>query len=353
MEIGAGSFFADGSIIGGKRYYYGQFEIGFNKIGERSFVGNSAILPVGYALGDNSLLGVQSLPPEGMWETPHGTDWLGSTAFQLPRRDKNICFSETETFKPTLSLKLQRCFIDGLRILVPNYIGLGVALLASLCFRYLDLKYGFWGLLLLSPIVGIILGLLMITTVVGLKWLIMGKFQPVVKPLWCRYVWWNEMLNGVYEAIMVPAMSVYLSTPFISLFLRALGCKIGEYSYIGTTLFSEFDLVKIGNHAVLNAGVVVQNHLFEDRVMKSSYLKIGDHCSVGNMAVILYDSEMKRNSTLAPLSLMMKGETVRENSRSYGIPSMPEPMHEIHGRPMALISASPMQRGSFVKSAMF
>ena len=71
----------------------------------------------------------------------------------------------------------------------------------------------------------------------------------------------------------------------------------------------------------LNYGVVVQNHLFEDRIMKSSYLKIGDECTVGNMSVILYDTEMKPRSSIDSMSLLMKGETLPPDSRWIGIPT--------------------------------
>ena len=98
----------------------------------------------------------------------------------------------------------------------------------------------------------------------------MGTYRPEIKPLWCRYVWLNEMVNGAYESIFAPVVSTLLGTPFIAPFLRMIGCRVGRHTYIATTLFSEFDLVEIGDFVALNHGVVVQNHLFEDRVFKSS-----------------------------------------------------------------------------------
>ncbi len=62
IDVGPESFFADGSIIGGRRVNRGTFEVAINRIGRRSFVGNSAVLPVGVNLGDGCLLGVQSIP---------------------------------------------------------------------------------------------------------------------------------------------------------------------------------------------------------------------------------------------------------------------------------------------------
>ena len=79
--------------------------------------------------------------------------------------------------------------------------------------------------------------------------------------------------------------------------------------------------MQIGDYAALNFGAVIQNHLFEDRVMKSSYLHIGDSCAVGNMAVVLYDSEMAGGAVLGPLSLLMKGESLAAGSTWHGIPA--------------------------------
>jgi non-ribosomal peptide synthetase-like protein len=136
-------------------------------------------------------------------------------------------------------------------------------------------------------------------------------------------VWLNEVVNGVYETIAASAMTPLMGTPFISPCLRIMGCNIGRWVFLETTLFSEFDLVYIGDYAALNLGSTIQTHLFEDRVMKSDYLRIGPECSVGNMTVILYGTTMQRRSSLAPLSVLMKGEILPAGSRWSGIPTRP------------------------------
>jgi non-ribosomal peptide synthetase-like protein len=80
--------------------------------------------------------------------------------------------------------------------------------------------------------------------------------------------------------------------------------------------------VQIGDCVALNSGAVIQNHLFEDRIMKSSDLRIDDGCSVGNMSVVLYDSHMQHGAVLGPLSLLMKGEIVPPATRWHGIPTV-------------------------------
>jgi len=322
LNVEEESFFADGCILGGRRVFRGQVELGTNHVGRRSFVGNGALLPMGAGLGDKCLLGVLSAPPVEPKITPDGTEWLGCPAFALPNRQKVGDFQEAVTYRPTRKLYLQRAVIDGLRILIPGYLSL-VGFIATLAVTVgLYLQLGLWGALAALPIAGLGLSLLMIGVIVALKVAVMGRFQPVHQPLWSMYIWLNEMVNGAYESIMTPAIKPFLGTPFIAPLLRLMGCKIGRHTFIESTLFSEWDLVEIGDYAALNTGSVIQTHLFEDRVMKSSYARVGDDCSVGNMAVVLYDTHMQQGASLAPLSLLMKGEVLSPFTRWHGIPTI-------------------------------
>ncbi len=316
------SFFADGSIVGGRHFYLGYVEVAESRIGRRSFIGNSAILPIGSALGDQCLIGCLSTPPKDIAKTPDGTEWLGSPSFQLPHRKRVGGFDLSTTYTPTPKLYLLRFVIDALRMLLPGLIVSSTGITAILAFYYLYLTVSLATLLLILPWLAIGLTACAALSVVLIKKILISRFEPAIKPLWSVYVWLNEVINGAYESVAAPAIAPLLGTPFIAPYLRLLGCKIGRHTFLGTTLFSEFDLVEIGDYAALNAGAVIQNHLFEDRVFKSSYLKIGAECSVGNMSVVLYDTEMKERSMIGPLSLLMKGETIEADSRFYGIPTV-------------------------------
>jgi len=110
-------------------------------------------------------------------------------------------------------------------------------------------------------------------------------------------------------------------TPFLCWYLRLLGARIGRRVYLDSIDFSEFDLASIGDEAALNSDCTVQTHLFEDRVMKMSHVDIGPGCSVGVNSVVLYDTRMEAASSLGPLSLLMKGETLPAGTAWEGIPA--------------------------------
>lgn len=315
------SFFADGCIIGGRRIFRGVVEVAENRIGRRSFVGNSAILPTGNSLGNGCLVGVLSSPPVFRERTPDGSEWLGSPSFQLPHHQKVGGFDETVTYRPSTKLYIQRLIIDALRIFIPGMIEISGVVAFVLLFYVLYKHLAFWALMAIFPLLGMAIAIGAALCVIGVKKLLIGRFKPLIKPLWSVFVWLNEAVNGAYEAVAAPALSPMLGTPFFSRYLRLLGCKVGRHVFLETTLFSEFDLVDVGDYASLNLGAVIQNHLFEDRIMKASYLRIGDECSIGNAAVVLYDTEMKQGASLRPLSLLMKGEILPSFSSWHGIPS--------------------------------
>jgi non-ribosomal peptide synthetase-like protein len=175
----------------------------------------------------------------------------------------------------------------------------------------------------LSPLLALGLALVSLAVVIVLKNLLMAEYKPTVKPLWCAYVWFNEVVNAVYEAASATILAPMMGTPYVSWFLRLMGCKIGRWVFIETTLFSEFDLVHVGDRASLNLGCTIQTHLFEDRIMKSDKVDIDKGCTVGNMAIVLYGTRMNAGSVLGALSVLMKGEQLPAGTSWHGIPIQP------------------------------
>ena len=320
MTIGDESFFADGSIIGGRKFTSGYIELSKTSIGKRSFVGNSAILPVGTSLGNNCLLGVLSVPPIKEGIVSDNTDWLGSPSFNLPKRQIVEGFSNKVLFKPSLKLFVLRYLIDSLRIMIPSNIQLFALFGLFEMTLWVYSSYGVFLTIILFPLIRCGIAILNSLLVVISKWTLIGRIKANISPLWSTFVWFNEAVNGVYESVMTSELSPFIGTPFYAIFLRLMGCKIGKNVYIGTTLFSEFDLVDIEDNVNLNSGVIIQNHLFEDRIMKSSTLNIKKNCSIGNMSVVLYDSIINQHTIIAPLSLVMKNEIIPKNSKWIGIP---------------------------------
>ena len=322
LVTGDECFLADSVSIGASHVRYGYIEIAKTYIGNRTFVGNSAVISPKTHLGNDVLVGVLSKMRNENLPAKDGTSWFGSPAVFLPNRDINHDFSVERTYKPTRKLIILRYFIEFFRVILPATLFIIFASLITNAVSYLQVEKDLGELFFIFPFLYLGAAFMGVLVTALLKWIIIGKYSPAKKPLWCSYVWRSELVTGVYENFMVLfILNILTGTPFIKYPLRLLGCKIGKRTCFFTTQITEFDLIKIDDYSVLNDNCTLQTHLFEDRVMKMSFVDIGKECSVGGMAVVLYDSKMGNRSVLEPLSVLMKSETLPANNCFIGAPA--------------------------------
>ena len=323
LSAGAECFLADEVMVGTPHVRSGWITIGHACLGNRVFVGNSAVLPTKVTLGNHVLIGTLSIASQGGPEPiPDNTSWFGSPPIHLPARQRHDGFPESETYRPARRLVALRLAIEFLRIILPSTL---FVILASLIINVTDIMQDHVGLgawLLSLPALYVIAGLLSILTTWLLKVLVIGRYREDQKPLWCGFVWRTELLTGVYENFCVLFfLDLLRGTPFIIWVLRTFGVRIGRRCYVDTTEFTEFDLVAIGDEAALNDKATIQTHLFEDRVMKTGRISIGRRCALGGMSFVLYNTVMEEGSSLGELSLLMKGEILPAGTRWHGIPA--------------------------------
>lgn len=323
VDIGPESFIADAVLFGAARVQPGAIELAHTRIGRRSFIGNSALLPTGATIGDGVLIGVLSKPPEdGKAAAPDGT-WFGSPPISLPVRQTVGLFDEGARFNPGKRLIATRLAIEAVRVTLSLTLFVGFfSMLLSVVSELDDLSNG--GHLIVYTFPFLYLGFVLAcgVAVLLLKWLVMGRYKPTTQPLWSTFVWRTEMVTATYENLAVPNLLEPLrGTPWLAAYLRLLGCRIGRRCYIDTTDFTEHDLVRIGDDVALNDFAGLQTHLFEDRVMKVSGVDVGDRATVGSYAIVLYDAEIGPDAQLGDLSVVMKGETLPAGTSWEGSPA--------------------------------
>ena len=322
LEIGDGGTVADEVSLGAAHVERGWMTVAPTRLGQRTFVGNSAVVPAGTTLGDNTLIGVLSLTPRGEQAAQSGATWLGSPPMRLPSREPSADFPEARTFQPTRMLRLARGTFEILRVTLPpaGFIVVTATVVTAALALWQVLGLGVT--LLVLPAVYAAACAAVTLAVALAKWLVMGRYQPFVRPLWSPFVWRLELVNALYEFLAAPlALEALQGTPFLPWYLRLLGARIGRGVYIDTTGFLEWDLVELGDRAALNEDCILQTHLFEDRVLKASKLRVGADCVVGAASVVLYDSEMEDGARLDALSLVMKGERLPAGTAWLGSPA--------------------------------
>jgi len=307
LEIAEDCTIADEVSLGAARVEHGWLTLASTRLGRRTFIGNSAVIPAGTETAPQSLIGVLTVAPANC----AGGAWLGSPPMRLKRRHECTGFPEETTFRPSRKMQWARGCWEALRIVSP---GAGFVLTTV---GVLETALKFWSAvgpaftLLLLPVTFAAFCFAVILAVIPVKWIVIGKFRPFETPLWSAYLWRLEFVNALFEFMATPlGLETLRGTPLIAWYLRLLGSRIGRGAYIDTTGFIEFDLVDVGDRAILNRDCILQTHLYEDRVMKAAGLRIGADCEIGVNSVVLYDTELKPGARLGALSLVMKGEVL-------------------------------------------
>ena len=256
------------------------------------------------------------------------TNWLGSPSFKLPGRAGGVeTVNQTATYSPPWTLVVVRLIIEFFRICLPTavFIFFLIVFMADLTWLS-DLGNANEGaMLLIWSCVYIGLGIAVAYVVVFMKWLFMGRFLALETPLYSANVWFGELIIALCESLVDPFFVNFLrGTPLITVYFRMMGVEIGSFAFISSCQMTEFDLISIGDEAMIGQDAILQTHLFEDRVMKTSQVQIGNFVSLGDLCVVLYDSKLEDGAVVSSLSLIMKGETIPSFSHWHGTPAKHE-----------------------------
>jgi non-ribosomal peptide synthetase-like protein len=326
LEIGDGCFIADAVTLGEADVRGQQLILDKTVINSRSFVGNSALIPQGYNLPGDMLIGVLSTPPSvEQLNNSTAKDWFGSPAIAMPRRQASTVYPPELTITPSIPRKIARGTVEFIRIILPQS--------AIICFTIFFITFAhvlvteepFWKLITLFPLYYLtFMGIPAFLLTLLLKWAFIGKYTARQKPMWTWMVWRSEGITSTYEALAVPFLLGNLrGTPWLPVALRLMGVKIGRRVWLNTTDFTEHDMISIGDDSALNDECGPQTHLFEDRVMKIGPVKIGARSSIATRAIILYDSDIGNDTHIDALSLVMKGENLSPGTDWVGSPVKP------------------------------
>jgi non-ribosomal peptide synthetase-like protein len=329
-EIGAESFVADHVILGNETTRHNVVTLKKTVLKDRAFVGNAALIHQGSVLESNTLVGVLSVSPE----TPlkDGESCFGSPSILMPARQAaQVNHAEHLLYKPCRSQIALRLFIEGSRIILPRLMvtaGLGYStLILGRIFDHIgdDFASSVVITALMCPVVYLFLFSLPAFFLVWFfKLVFFGRYKSAQWPLWSTDVWKSEFITSTFESLTGPLFFDFLSgTPYLNFCLSLLGVQIGKRATLLSHDITEFDMVKIGDEAVLNMHAAAQTHLFEDRVMKVGSVDVENNACLKPYSICLPDSRVAANAELGSLSLLMKGEVVPTGESWQGAPIAP------------------------------
>ncbi len=305
-----GSFLADHSLVASHRSGFGWLNVGTSVIGERTFVGNSAIVGPDRDLPNDVLVAVLSSAPH---RAPAGSSWLGRNAEPIARAQADA--ADDVTFQPPHRLKAARAFVELFRV-VPAMVSAWIDLLIvfTLTSIFMTHGQGLSGVLytfLWSGPVLIVASTLACLVPVVVKWSLMGRFRAGERPLFSSFVWRNELADVFAESLAVPSLiRLSIGSPMFNMWTRLMGAKIGRSVWCETWWLPEFDLVELEDRVSVNRGTVLQTHLFHDRIMRLEPVTMKQGSTLGPNSFVLPGATIEDRSTVGPGSLVMRQETV-------------------------------------------
>jgi len=285
-------------------------------IGDRTFLGPGAVLREGTRLGDRTLVGALTLAPR---QAVAGSSWFGVPALELPRVAE--CGETARTIEPPLRLVLARATMDLLRIVGPNTISVTIGLLDFLVLALICTRLGIGAMVALAPIAMLASGIVSAALAVALKWIVMGRYRPGRHPLWSGFVWRDELINSAHEQLAGEWLLRFaIGMPLMSLYLRAMGARVGRGVWFETTAVTEFDLVHLHDGAAINRGACLMTHVFHDRLLSIGPTDIGAGATLAPTSAVLPDTVLGPGTTIAPHAVVLRGERLPARTRWQGSP---------------------------------
>lgn len=319
VEIGAGTFCADGIYLAGPKLHRGTVTVAAVRLGRNTFLGNGVVIAPGVQLSGDILIGVCTTADETRIRS--GTAWFGHPPFELPQRQIVACDPRL-THAPSTLRHVNRIGWELLRFALP----VAPALVFPAWFAAIDALEGLvpWPVFLVTFVPAASLAAIgsLVTLAVALKWTLLGRVRPGVHALWSCWAsrWdfvcmaWSYYVPGVASALG--------GTVLLHPLLRAMGVRIGRRVILGGGFAQDLpdaDMLTIEDGATVDC--LFQAHTFEDRVLKIDRVTIRREASVGRNALLLYGAEVGARTHVAAQSVVMKHERLLPGRRYAGFPT--------------------------------
>ena len=317
VEIGEETFFADGIYLGGGHVQQGTVTLGLTRLGRNTFLGNHVVIPPGEQLPGDILIGIATRADAR--EIASGQSRFGHPSFDLPRRAV-VDADRSLTHEPGALRYANRVFWEGARFALP------LLPLMLTAFWWMILTHAQTALsplaydLVAVPLATLVPLVVLCGAVLAMKWLLIGRVRPGQHALWscwCSrwdyvYVAWARYANRILRRME--------GTLLLTLYLRAMGLKIGKRAVLGPQFAQvvDPDMIEIGDDATVSA--MFQAHTFEDRVLKVDKVRIGRGATVSRGTVPLYGAVIDERTHVGAGSVIMKHEHLLPHLRYQGVP---------------------------------
>lgn len=324
ITVGENCFIADDVMLGEEACRQGWITLEPVVLGDRVFIGNDAVVPAGSEIISDSLIGIKSLTPPASETRAKKGIWFGSPPMAFPVRQTFDEIGTQWTYSPPRWKRVARAVFEAFSVSFPSMLFITLGTYAVEALTPAITSHNMVRIIPQFLAAGTVVSIALVVIAAGMKWLLMGKYKPTVKPMWSWWALRSEAIAVLYWGLAGNAMLDHLcGSPFLPMAMRLFGAKIGKGVFLDTTDITEFDCVSVGDFCAINTTSALQTHLYEDRVMKVGRVQLGKGITVGANSTVLYDTHIGDFARIGPLTIIMKGESLPEHTAWAGAPAQP------------------------------
>lgn len=244
-----------------------------------------------------------------------------SQFFATPNKSTNEIKQDNNNENQNLSWRYYCCgFFQTLGCGLRFFITSWEFLLYFLVLTYMINIYSVFSTKFFVALVTIMLGLypaLFLLAILA-KWSLLGKIKPGNYPLWGTYYmrWWL-----VQQLQKLAPIKYIINTPFIKLYYRLNGVKLGRNCHIGSEMIRAFDLITIGDDTSISESAMLFGSTVENGWLKLGPITIGNRCYVGVHSVLGINTKMGDDAKLEDLSMLPENANIPNGETYSGSPA--------------------------------
>lgn len=156
---------------------------------------------------------------------------------------------------------------------------------------------------------------------IAAKWALIGRFREGLYPMWGFYHtrWWL-----VQKTVDICGQGLFNETDYTQrVYLRMMGAKIGDNVSLKGVQLGEWDLVEIGDNAVLEKCVVRPFAGERNTTMYLGRIRIGKNATVGMSSIVAPGTVVPDNTCIGANSSSWETDGADEGNRDWMVSAIP------------------------------
>src|SRR5438093_1772141 len=259
-----------------------------------------------------------SVSMQDIYRHPTIRSLAAALADVVPRPVQPSVSAVTEAATPTSTREYILCgALQALSLLAYSYVAV-VAIEAA--YAWVSAASGALATCLRLVLASTAAFLVVCAVPIAAKWLLVGRWKAQQIRLWSlAYVRFWIVKTLIRSS---PAARLFIGTPLYSLYLRALGAKIGR----GVVILSRrvpvcTDLLTIGAGTVIRKEAIFNGYRAQSGRIETGPVTLGRDVFVGERAVLDIDTSMGDGAQLGHASSLQSGQAVPAGERWHGSPA--------------------------------